>query len=209
MVQLPLTPFGLRFRILGKINSMPLAHIMHAEWGTGGPPSVADCTSFATSFRNAFNTRFASQLPTSVSYNTFECADLSSLTGAVGTNTTAVTGTASAVAGLPNSTCAVVSWKQALRYRGGHPRTYFPYGGTAPLSGNALPAGYQSSLLAAATNFISDVNAITSSTMTLTFCAISYYHGNVLRPVGVPLVITAAAVHARVDTQRRRLGKEF
>jgi hypothetical protein len=38
---------------------------------------------------------------------------------------------------------------------------------------------------------------------------LSYFSGHVLRTHGTPFAITAAAVHSRVDSQRRRLGKEL
>lgn len=209
MVALPVAPNCLRFRITGKINTASIAHIMHAQFA-GGTPSVTDANAIALLLRNAFNTRFGGLLPTTVTYSLFEVADLSTITGAVGNNTTPVTGTVSALAGMLNSSCAVVSWKVGVRYRGGHARTYFPYGSSInPTGGNAINSTYQANLKTAAGGFITDVNAFTSGTVTMSFAVVSYFHGKVMRPTGIPFLITAADVHGRIDTQRRRLGKEF
>jgi len=137
-------------------------------------------------------------------------ADLGSVTGAVGINTTAITGTGSVSAITPNSACAVVSWKIGIRYRGGKPRTYFPIGSAASLvNGVGLPAAHVTSLKAAAAGFITDVNTFTSGTILVTFASVSYFHQGQLRPTGIPYPIVGSDVHNRVDSQRRRLGKEF
>lgn len=182
---------------------------MHAQYA-GGTPSNADCATYANGFRAAFATRYTTLLPSTVQYTTFEVIDLATLTGAIGSNTTAITGTAASSATVPNSACQVVSWKIALRYRGGHPRTYFPYSSsTALINGVQLPAATVTALQTASNSFITDLNAITSGTLIFSFAAVSYWQHKLMRPVGVPFLITAAQVHNRVDTQRRRLGKEF
>lgn len=209
MVALPVAPNCLRIRITGKLNTQNIAHIMHAQYA-GGTPSVADCNTLAGLIRGAWATRFTSQLPTGASYSMFEVADLATMTGAVGVNTSAVTGTAAAAAGVTNAACAVISWKVGLRYRGGKPRTYVPYGSAAaPANGIQVPGAYVTSLKAAAAGFLTDVNAMTSGTITIALAMVSYYSHNQLRPLGLPYLITGSDVHNRVDTQRRRLGKEF
>jgi hypothetical protein len=68
--------------------------------------------------------------------------------------------------------------------------------------------------------FITALNSITSGTFTFVFIALSYYSGShktpenkhpdpVLRPTPLPFPISDGTAHTRVDTQRRRLGKEL
>lgn len=209
MTALPLAPNCLRIRILGKNASGNLAHIMHAQY-SGGTPSVADVTAYANAFRSNWNTQFAPMVGNAVVYTGFEVADLGSLTGAVFTNTNQVTGTRAVTTYAPISACCVISWKIGLRFRGGHCRTYLPLSSAADYTaGVTINGAFVSSLTTAANSFLTSMNAVTSGTLSFALAMVSYWHANTLRPTGVPYLITAANVHGRIDTQRRRLGKEF
>lgn len=171
--------------------------------------SNADAATIATAIRNALNTNFGPMLNTSTVINSVEVVDLSSLTGAVGTNTSAITGTGGAAGTIPVSACAVVSWKTSLHYRGGHPRTYFPLRTASDFTaGKTLTTTYTSALASAAAAYLTAFNAITSGSLIITFVMVSYFTHHSLRSQGTPFAITSSAVHTRLDSQRRRLGKE-
>jgi hypothetical protein len=65
-----------------------------------------------------------------------------------------------------------------------------------------------------ATNFITAVNAISLGGSSVQFCNVSYFHGKgpdgkpALRTSPDPRQIVGSSVHTRIDSQRRRLGKE-
>jgi hypothetical protein len=105
---------------------------------------------------------------------------------------------------------AVISWSIPRHYRGGHPRSYIPGLTTACLSGNALiNAGFAGQLIAFGNYLLNAVSSATyDRTQTVSLCAVHRIQNKVV--LADPLVdeITGCAVHARIDSQRRRLGKE-
>jgi hypothetical protein len=209
MVALPLAPNAMKIRIVGVTQSRPFVHIMHLQY-SGGVPVVADCNAIANAVRAAYNTNFAPMLNTATTAQLFEVTDLASSVGATGSNNTAVTGSGGVVTTLSVSLAAVVSWKSALHFRGGHARTYFPFRlASDVLSGNQLLGTYATGLQAAATAFLAALTNQTTGTITYTLAMLSYHSHNTPRPVPLSFAITAAQVHSRIDTQRRRLGKEF
>jgi hypothetical protein len=209
MPALPLAPNVLKVRFVGTTQARPFVHVMHAQY-SGGTPAAADCAGIATAFRNAYNTNFAAAINNSTSITLVEVTDLASSVGNVGSNNTVITGTGGAATGVSVASAAVVSWKNALHYRGGHSRTYFPLRVSADVvSGNQLLAAYVTTLSNGAAAFVTALTNQTTGTLTWSLAMLSYYHGHALRNPPISFVITGAQVHNRLDTQRRRLGKEF
>lgn len=199
----------IRIRVLGKVGASAIAHIMHTQYA-GGSPTLADVTAFANAFRGYWNTRIGPCVGPNVTYNTFEVADLATLTGAVFSNTTPVTGTHTGTQVPPLSAAIVISWKVNLRFRGGHCRTYLPFANMTDLTlGNTIGTTYQSLVQTSASGLLTDVNAFTSGSLIYAFAMLSYFQHGALRPTPQPYLVTAASVHQRLDTVRRRLGKEF
>jgi hypothetical protein len=120
--------------------------------------------------------------------------------------------------GIPPNGCAVASWQIARRLRGGHPRTYFA--GVVQSQMNTMPgvtfttAG-QSAWLSAMQNFLTRFNAISIGTPLFVLGALSYYDKAVnptpphLRTTPVFFPFQSVKMHPRLDSQRRRLGKEI
>lgn len=209
MVALPFAQGQVKIRLIGTTQNRPVVHVMHGT-GTPSPMSAADLNAIATGVRNAWNTNFASLFNTATNYTIFEVTDLGSQTGLVEQNTTVVTGTKGAAANLSVATAVVISWKTAYHYRGGHARTYLPMGLASDiLAGNQLLGTTQTATSTAATAFLVALNAITLSTGQFVFAALSYHTKLAVRPTPLPMPITGAVVHNRIDSQRRRLGKEF
>lgn len=109
---------------------------------------------------------------------------------------------------VPISTAIVASWPIPLHYRGGHPRSYFAgliYADIAdPLH---FTTTAQTAWQTAAAGFRTAVNAGTSGSATFTLGSLqrfqnySFVNPPVFHAYGVPVV------HAKVYSQRRRLGK--
>jgi hypothetical protein len=121
---------------------------------------------------------------------------------------------------LPASSCALLNFSLARRYRGGKPRAYLP-AGCQPDLGNAQTwtTAFTNAVLAAFRAFRTDVyNSTKSWSATAEQVNISYYHQVLVgppptppvyveqvRPTPVIDVITGESVSSTVGSQRRRL----
>lgn len=126
----------------------------------------------------------------------------------VGTHTGS---TAGGVSGdpLPASIAAVISWQSGVYWRGGKPRTYVA-GLDISAQGNEteLAGGFVTALQTDGDNLIAAMNALTSGNFdSIQFGLVSFVSGGVDRTPPEFFPITGCAVHPRMDSQRRRLGK--
>lgn len=110
---------------------------------------------------------------------------------------------------LTGQAAMCVSWQTAAYYKGGHPRTYFSGLRSGMLTdGKTFSGTVVAAVLADALDCINALNAVTETNITETvFVLMRFFDGGVLQTPGVPVTITGAKVNARVDTQRRRLGR--
>jgi len=209
MPPLPPAPNALKIKISGTTQGRPIVHIQHAQY-SGGTPSVGDLTTIAGVVRSAWNANFASQMHALTTYNLFEVTDLASAVGNVGQNTTAVTGGGGTGTGVSVGQAMVVSWHTALHFRGGHCRTYLALRATTDIqNGNSLTPSAVTALTTAAAGYLAATTLQTSGALTWSLAMLSYRHNNAPRPTPLTFVVTSGVVHNRLDTQRRRLGKEF
>lgn len=216
MPPLPSVPGVVKLIISSSRSDSDIENILHIGY-SGSPPAAANLTSYlGTYFNIATSIMFNAEGSTDLIGVTTEAIDLSSDTGASATETFTATGTRTGDF-APASASVVTSWTIGRRYRGGHPRTYWPFG-----TAGTYEAG--SSKLWDST-FIGDVEtkvgawqaAITNVTVAATvfndLVNVSYVSKEVnpdppyRRPTPVVDVITAAVVKQRICTQRRRLGK--
>lgn len=133
-------------------------------------------------------------------------------TEAQGTWTSGSPGTYPEGASNPPNTAAVISWKIAAAYRGGHPRSYLPGTPVAGLVGegsNEFSAAYAGLVASSGDSFIGQVNEVAAGDGVITLGTVSYVRGKVERdpPVFYPFLSGAARCNTRLGTQRRRLGK--
>jgi len=208
MVALPFAPRGVRITTSGTIQGQPWVNVFHGQWSASGA-TANDMQTLINSFRTAYNSNMVTCLPTASQVNLFTALDISSATGAVATNNTSVVGTRTVSGVMPASAAVVVSWNISLHYRGGHPRNYLPLGSAADMTSGHLILGTFATIVSAdAAALLTAVNAITSGTLTFTMGMFQYHshHQVVNPPVFFPY--TGVRVHGRVDTIRRRLGKE-
>lgn len=177
-----------------QIPPSSLASIANAVVGTTAP----------TGWR-----RFLTSLGSNWQFSTVTVSDNGGST-AVTTSAPALTGTATSASYPPQ--CAVcLSWSVNARYRGGKPRTYFPgipQNSTGTSGGSGLTATYATNLKNAANSFLNDINGTNVDGLLLQLGTISYYQHKVPRPSPVFVPYIGVHVHERLDSQRRRSGRE-
>jgi hypothetical protein len=145
--------------------------------------------------------------------NSTTAKDLGGTTAQAISTVPAVVGTSSANSLAPN--CAVViSWRVATSYRGGKPRTYFPAVPTNALNSGGsshLTPAYANAVQAVGGGLITNLNGMVLTGLsgaTYEFGTVSYHTGHAVRPTPLFYNFETAQVHERLDSQRRRLGKE-
>lgn len=199
-----------RFSIQGTMNSVNWANVFWANLTLSGTPSQSDLDTWLTAVSNAYKTRFQSISTTVVSYTQAQ-ASLFLAGNQLLPSIVAMTGTGSGTAGAgqTQNQCAVVSWQTGVYWRGGKPRTYLPFVDDGLFTGaRTLTGAAVTSIGTAATNFKSDVNAVTSGAITGTQLGfVSFRSGNADRVPPVFFAHTGVKIHPRLGTQRRRLGK--
>lgn len=211
---LPALDHVLRIVLSGSISTKPWNSVQHAQYqGPAIDVNTANglCTSIGTAWANAI----APVSCSNVVLSEVTVTDLTSSTSAQGAQNVSHTGTQTGTSTFPTSACWVQSLTTVFRYRGGHPRIYWPYTSSAALINNSTFGSTTLGVLGtAATGWISDINNLLVNSIGLKHgCAFYYTHDPVTKariyrtpPFFQPTIATA--VHQRVDTQRRRLGSE-
>lgn len=206
----PLNPVGqaLKVRLVGTFYTRPWNNILHVQY-SGSAPTSGQLITYCNSVSNAWSTNIAPICPTVVTLTLVQATDLTNAASASGESVVTVPGT---LAGQPLSiqVALVISWSINLRYRGGHPRSYIPAGVVAETqSGNLWSDTFRATAAASGQSFLTAMNAISVAGSPSFMISVSYKTGNAIRPIPTKNPIVAALVHPRIDTQRRRLGKEI
>jgi hypothetical protein len=189
---------------------------------TGVNPTVAQLDAFNASVGSEWNTALAAEASTFVNLATVESTDLTTPSSAQATTATDYAGSRAGDE-VPASAAAVAAYEISRRYRGGHPRGYWPFGVAGDLTtvqhwSNAFVAEFTASLVVFF-GFI--VGAGWAAAGTLDHVNVSFYHGftvvtnpstgrarNVPTLRGAPIIDAVVGIvgRARVGSQRRRLG---
>jgi hypothetical protein len=113
--------------------------------------------------------------------------------------------------GFPPQVALVLSWKIAESYRGGKPRWYMPGVPASAVSGgdSAINPTFAGNWDSAATTFMNDLNSHPVSGTPITLGTVSHYTGHTIRPTPLFRAFFDVKVHERLDSQRRRSGKEI
>lgn len=199
-----------RVSVRGTANGVQCVNVFHVRNGlsTGAGYTVAGVSALGNSINTLYNSHFRTKLNTDWSGDDIVVQDLSSII-APGV-TLAQTGNGS-VAGssVPASVAICISWKIARHYRGGHPRTYLgPLGSGAIETPTSFVGTFITSVQTSASSFLTGVNALTIEGVPQQLvCVHRQLAGEVL---DIPQIspITACVVDSRIDTMRRRLGKD-
>ena len=187
---------------------------------SGTAPTSAQLNTFAASIGTAWGTDIKPGCSTGLLLESILCEDLSSPTSAVGNAAIGVNGTR-AGAQLPAGVAFVVSYEIARRYRGGHPRGYWPIGTQSDIY---TPQQWTAGLVSAMnTDFPAFFTAVQgagwAAAGTLAQVNVSYYSGFTvytnpitgrarnrpnLRVTPVQDVVTGYIARANIGSQRRR-----
>jgi hypothetical protein len=188
---------------------------------TGTSPTNAQLTTFDAAVAAAITSRFVSLMTSAVNVTGIQSTDLTSPTGAVDTSAPTIVGTRAGGV-MPAEVSFVASYLIARRYRGGHPRGYWPFGSETDLFNPRVWVGtFPGIVQTALTNFFADVaTAGAVFGTTYTHVNVSYYQGFtvVINPltgrarnvpklrVGGPVVDGVTSVIGRTTpgVQRRR-----
>lgn len=201
----------------------PVAHVgQHYRW-TGSAPDATACAAIADDAMTQANTHLKENLHSIWRFESVDVTDLTSATAATGVSTHAtIAGTNSGDA-LPVDTCTEVTYHLNRRYRGGHPKEFWPFGTQADMS-NELEwtSGYLTQVNTDLAAFYSAFIGSTSGGCTVgARCNVSYYSGftvhtgttgrarNVPTTRSTPLVDDLQLIGANgfISVQRKRRGK--
>ena len=193
---------------------------LHFKW-SGTAPSNATCSTLASDIRAFAVTRFQGLID---SDHTIGEVDVTDLTSAIAGNGAATGSTAGSRAGafLPAGVAVLTSYKIGRRYRGGKPRTYWPFGVGGDMQNNSTwQTTFMDAVRTAVNGFVADTSGLTVAGCSVgAHCNVSYYEGFVssqnpvtLRWRNIPLPrtvaiapddITAISVDTKPASQRRR-----
>jgi hypothetical protein len=191
------------------------------EAQVGVPQGTTQIDTFLTGIATAWGAQIAPLCNTQVSLTALVYTDLSSTTGVQYTATlpTPIAGTRAGTT-LPCSVAMVISLRVANRYRGGHGRIYVPAAVQADItSGRTWSGTFNTLATNNAATFRTTLEGMSVGTVQVNLIVLSYFSGShktptdphplpVPRATPLAMRVTSARVRTRVDTQRRRLGKE-
>lgn len=203
-----------RVKLIGSNQGTPWVALFFWHY-LAGTVTAGDLVSLCTGFATAFDTALKPAMATGVTLQNVEAYDLASRSGAQGSATGFTTGTRIGTA-LPVSTAAVASWKVNFRWRGGHPRTYWPAGVSNDVeNGHLWTAAAAAAFDTANGGFLTSVNGQIIGGQGGYLTCVRYVHtpmpGQPPEYLNPPLDlrIQDVSVDRRLDTQRRRLGPDL
>lgn len=190
---------------------------------TGGPPSPANLVSIANDFMAATSTHLAPLMASEISWQDVTNTDLTSPTSAVGISTHATVPGTRGSGDNPSPLCVYTNYDLSRRYRGGHPKSFWPFGVASDQgSFNDWSSSLITAVDAAVPAFIAECLASTHGGVALTdWVMVSYFHGatpftepsgrvrmiNTLRATPLVDSLTYGFAQSVYGVQRRRRGK--
>jgi hypothetical protein len=200
-----------KVRLIGQFYGHTWVNVMYARF-TGGTINQAALDTFSSAIRIAWVANMAARYITNSGLTSVEVTDLTTRTGLQSVDSVGGTGS-DATAGAPASAAICVSLVNGKRYRGGHPRQYLSgVNASAYTNGSTISNTVANNYKNSYTAFINAINALTTGGATWDVVSVGFYQSAAgVQSYRIPpevLKITAVKVHTRLDTQRRRLGKE-
>lgn len=191
------------------LAGVPVINVFHLRQVAGGSWSLADMQSAVSFMRQTWLSNIVSLQNPALTLGTLTGTDLSSSLGVVavqgGSNAGGAAGTA-----VTANVAACVSWPIARHYRGGHPRTYI--GGLATgnvLNANSWTPAFVTALTAGMVSFRGTVNTNTvNSTGPVELVCVHRILNKIHLPVPTVDAVGVPSMDTRVDSQRRRLGRD-
>lgn len=210
MASQELAPGIVRIVFNGMLSGTPWAAVMHSQdvSFSGAHVSQAALDATAAGWRAAWVANFIPrQSATDITLGTVTAQDLGFLDGGLGTAAGTTAG-GRANPSLPANCAMCISWRVAMHYKGGHGRTYIAGKTTADVTGATSWATAElTAMTTAATNFISAVGVSFGSRPSQFVILRREMAKEILKPP-VPLLVTGAVIDTRIDSMRRRLGKD-
>jgi len=203
---------SIRIALSGDYSGSEFANIFWLDAVISGTPTVGDLETLSTAFAGAWHTNVFTLQSSAAEISGYRSVLLlAGPTELSAAGALALAGT-NGTDGEPAQVSAALSWQIAAYYRGGHPKTYMAGMASGHLANvRDLDPTYQAALVSGGAAFIAAVNALTTATITaVTLGTVSFASGNAWR--GTPVFRAYGStpqVHPRIDTQRRRLGKEI
>jgi hypothetical protein len=189
--------------------------IFHVKRNDTNPMVAGDIDNLANALKvtgtsNPLN-KFAASLSSSWVWASVTVTDLGG-TGYINQEACAQTGAATG-AFQPIQCAVAVSWHAlGITWRGGRPRNYFsgvPTSASFPGNGAQLTTTYCSALVTAAVAFQNAIELISlTGSATPQLGMVSYHSHGAIRATPLFLHYAGVNVHQRLDSQRRRSGKE-
>lgn len=186
------------------------ANIFWSGTSLAGTPTPAQCASLASTLYGIYNTHIWTLLGKDA--NLLRC-----VVNFYGGPPMQVVGDhlATTAGGSANNTevdslSAAISWTIPATWRGGKPRTYLAALPTEAFGdSNTLDSGFVSDVESGAAAFLTAWNGSSVAPFgALGLGCMSFFSGNAPRAAGTLFQYTASTVHPRIDSMRRRLGKE-
>lgn len=222
MPALPNVPNVVKTDLQWSLPGVPLIRTRNYFRYSGGPPTATDATALAADIYSAMSSH-ADLWTDAYSLAGVEVTDLSSAQGGQGVHAQSTVGTRGTT-DLPASAAVLVNHVISRRYRGGKPRSYYPWFTQADISTPTswVPAALTEVDSALSAFYGAVIGAISGSTTLTDHVSVSYYSGftvqtspstgrakNVskLRTTPAVDVIESFAAAARIGNQRRRLGR--
>jgi len=210
-------PGVVRCALTGTFGDAKWANIFHIAQRLSGGSFInaaawtqPDLDALAVAWGTWWNSHFKQHQTLSSALADVFVVDLTSDTGLQSARATPIPGTNAGTADFSAQTCVCVSWKARQRYRGGHLRSYLVPGTTGnKTTPTTWGTGYTNAVATSMNNFLSTLageNTISPDGLALVGVH-RVRHGQPIDPVGTEIILSAT-VDTRIDTQRRRLGKD-
>jgi hypothetical protein len=207
-VILPPVAGVLRVVMNGLTQGHPYVNTWHVQY-TGNPPDQAVINQIAATQASIYWSNFGLVLNTSTNHKLTQVIDLSSRTAFVGTNSTAHVGQHPGTAVPSVQIACCISWKINARYRGGHPRMYLPAGDNADITGGSLwTSAVQLAYTSNAQAFFNSIEQDATAGLSYNMVCVRYFDQHVLLTDPMVIQIQDGVCRPRIDSMRRRLGKE-
>jgi hypothetical protein len=192
----------------GTLDSVNVANVVHVSYGGSGPLTQTEADLISSGMRSNWQSTVVAHVGSNYQLGNVETVDLSTVLGVVGNQGGSSAGAGAAPFEAAN-VALCVTWKIARHYRGGRPRTYIcgiVVGNRA--NANTWTAGTVTNWTTYFTAFKSTVAAMSIPTRTMALVCVHYRVNKTDQDPPLVDPITGVTVDDRVDSQRRRLGRD-
>lgn len=203
-----------RVQVSGTCGGLPWLNQYYLSY-TGTPPTKTVLDSVSNRIGAIWTNRQAQALNSQWVLQSVVVRDIASRTGNFSVHGMSYTGI-NVQGMLPNNCAVCISFTVNYSYRGGHPRMYVcGLNSTDTTNGHSFQSSFLNEWANLMTGWMSDHNTMTYGPNSFQLQMVSYYtHDPVTKqqmyhPGGPKYYpITGYAIHPRVDSMRRRLGKD-